>query len=91
MGGIDGGASAETVRAVFGRYGAIYDYELQPATHEKGRTDQWGFVNFKKISDASRAFEALSGEVIPELTGTRKLKLQFRPVDTRRPSGSGRR
>lgn len=30
-------------------------------------------------------------QVIPELTGTRKLKLQFRPVDTRRPSGSGRR
>lgn len=24
-------------------------------------------------------------QVIPELTGTRKLKLQFRPVDSRRP------
>jgi hypothetical protein len=44
MGGIDGSASAETVRSVFGRFGAIYDYELQPATHEKGRTDQWGCV-----------------------------------------------
>ena len=26
------------------RFGPIYDYELQPATHEKGRTDQWGCV-----------------------------------------------
>ena len=25
-------------------FGPIYDYELQPATHEKGRTDQWGCV-----------------------------------------------
>lgn len=128
MGGIDGSASAETVRAVFGRcggvragfvagaavmgycagvsmtraaagharegaekgrtppqqasptqpqlnlfsflltpnplrFGPIYDYELQPATHEKGRTDQWGFVNYKKISDATRAYEQLVGEV----------------------------
>lgn len=31
----------------------------------------------------------LPSQVIPELTGTRKLKLQFRPVDSRR--GSGRR
>ncbi|PSC68073.1 Ataxin-2 binding isoform F [Micractinium conductrix] len=87
MGGIDGSASADTVRGVFGRFGPIYDYELQPATHEKGRTDQWGFVNYKRLSDANRAYEALVGEVIPELTGTRKLKLQFRPVDTRRPGG----
>ncbi|KAL4436566.1 hypothetical protein ABPG75_003705 [Micractinium tetrahymenae] len=92
MGGIDGTASAETVRAVFGRFGPIYDYELQPATHEKGRTDQWGFVNFKRLGDATRAYQALVGEVIPELTGTRKLKLQFRPVDSRRSAtGAGSR
>ena len=32
------------------RFGAIYDYELQPATHEKGRTDQvcvWGVGGVK--------------------------------------------
>lgn len=98
---------------------------------------QWGFVNFKKVSDATRAYEQLMGEVrhaalgslllarllalrtlpppappapllaclppiptptthpptkqvVPELTGTRKLKLQFRPVDSRRGS-NGRR
>ena len=45
------------------RFGAIFDYELQPATHEKGRTDQWGFVNYKRLGDAARAYEGLMGEV----------------------------
>jgi hypothetical protein len=47
-------------------------------------------VNFKRLGDAARAYETLVGEVIPELTGTRKLKLQFRPVDVRR-GGAARR
>ncbi|KDD74968.1 hypothetical protein H632_c957p0 [Helicosporidium sp. ATCC 50920] len=84
LGGIDGTATLETVQTIFSQYGPVVDKELQPARHERGRTDQWGFVVFKNVDDSKRAYDALIGEVIPELTGTRRLKLQYRHPDMRR-------
>lgn len=45
------------------RYGVVVDKELQQARHERGRTDQWGFVVFKNVADARAAYEDLCGKV----------------------------
>jgi len=41
---------------------------------------QWGFVNFRRLEDAQAAFSALRWKVIPDLTGSKPLKIQYRPV-----------
>ncbi|RMZ54422.1 hypothetical protein APUTEX25_001998, partial [Auxenochlorella protothecoides] len=84
LGGVDGSATLEIIDDIFGKFGPLADKELQQARHERGRTDQWGFVVFKQVSDSQAAYDNLCGKVIPELTGTRRLKLQYRTPDPRR-------
>ena len=37
------------------------------------------FVNFERVEDAKRAFDDKNSVVVPELTGTHPLKMQFKP------------
>ena len=40
----------------------------------------YAFVNFESVADAARAYDALNNVVVPLLTGTKQLKMRFKPA-----------
>ena len=37
-------------------------------------------MNFESVADAARAYDALNNVVVPLLTGTKQLKMRFKPA-----------
>ena len=40
----------------------------------------YAFVNFESVADAARAYDSLNNVVVPILTGTKQLKMRFKPA-----------
>lgn len=71
-------ATSKSLHAVLGRYGALTDAAVFPA-----RIGPLGyaFVKFERIEDAVRAFEALNNTVVPPLSGSKQLKMRYKPAN----------
>lgn len=77
LGNIAPTATAGCLHAVLGRYGALADAAVFPA-----RIGPLGyaFVKFEELCGAMAAFEALNNSVVPLLTGTKQLKMRYKPA-----------
>lgn len=77
LGNLTAGVTSKTLRTVFAPYGAVADAAVFP-----GRIGPLGyaFVNFEEVEAAIAAFDALNNTVAPLLTGSKQLKMRFKPV-----------
>lgn len=62
---------------MLGRYGGLTDAAVFPA-----RIGPLGyaFVKFERLEDAVRAFESLNNTVVPPLSGSKQLKMRYKPA-----------
>lgn len=96
VGNIEWGVSQEELRALFEKYGEIYDDEVGPNgrqrdwvviinDRETGRPRGFGFVHYANEEDADKAMEELNGY---ELNGRELFIKEARPQE---PRGEWRR
>ncbi|KAL4447429.1 hypothetical protein ABPG75_004648 [Micractinium tetrahymenae] len=78
LGNIAPTATSKNLHAVLGRFGALTDAAVFPA-----RIGPLGyaFVKFERLEDATRAFEALNNTVVPPLSGSKQLKMRYKPAN----------
>ncbi|GAB4821624.1 hypothetical protein N2152v2_008670 [Parachlorella kessleri] len=76
LGNIAPTATSKSLHAVLSRFGALTDAAVFPA-----RIGPLGyaFVKFERLEDAVRAFEALNNTVVPPLSGSKQLKMRYKP------------
>ncbi|PRW60572.1 Flowering time control FPA isoform A [Chlorella sorokiniana] len=78
LGNIAPTATSKNLHAVLGRFGMLTDAAVFPA-----RIGPLGyaFVKFERLEDAIRAFEALNNTVVPPLSGSKQLKMRYKPAN----------
>ncbi|PSC68138.1 Flowering time control FPA [Micractinium conductrix] len=78
LGNIAPTATSKSLHAVLGRFGPLTDAAVFPA-----RIGPLGyaFVKFERLEDATRAFEALNNTVVPPLSGSKQLKMRYKPAN----------
>lgn len=77
LGNIAPAATSKTLQAVLGRFGPLTDAAVFPA-----RIGPLGyaFVKFEALEDAVRALETLNNTVVPPLSGSKQLKMRYKPA-----------
>ena len=77
LGNIAPTATSKTLQAVLGRFGPLSDAAVFPA-----RIGPLGyaFVKFEVLEDAVRALETLNNTVVPPLSGSKQLKMRYKPA-----------
>jgi RNA recognition motif-containing protein len=77
LGNIAPTATSKTLQAVLGRFGPLTDAAVFPA-----RIGPLGyaFVKFEALEDAIRALETLNNTVVPPLSGSKQLKMRYKPA-----------
>jgi hypothetical protein len=77
LGNIAPTASSKVLQAVLARFGPLTDAAVFPA-----RIGPLGyaFVKFERVADAMAAFEALNNTVVPPLSGSKQLKMRYKPA-----------
>ena len=77
LGNIAAHVTVRSLYDVFGRFGQLTDAAVFPA-----RIGPLGyaFVNFLDVSDAARAYDALNNTPVPPLTGSKLLKIRYKPA-----------
>jgi hypothetical protein len=77
LGNIAPTATGKVLQAVLGRFGPLADAAVFPA-----RIGPLGyaFVKFEALADAAAAFEALNNRVVPPLSGSKQLKMRYKPA-----------
>ena len=83
LGNIAPTATSKTLQAVLGRFGSLTDAAVFPA-----RIGPLGyaFVKFAVLEDAVRALDTLNNTVVPPLSGSKQLKMRYKPAASG-PSG----
>jgi len=78
LGNIAANARNESLHAVLSRYGPLTDAAVFPA-----RIGPLGyaFVKFERLDDAKSAFDALNNTVVPLLSGSKQLKMRYKPAN----------
>ena len=79
LGNITPTATSKTLQAVLGRFGSLTDAAVFPA-----RIGPLGyaFVKFEALEDAIRALETLNNTVVPPLSGSKQLKMRYKPASS---------
>ena len=82
LGNIAPTATAANLQSVLGRFGRLVDAAVFPA-----RIGPLGyaFVKFEKIEDAVNAYNTLNNAVVPALSGTKQVKMRYKPVSEGAP------
>ena len=82
LGNIAPTATAANLQSVLGRFGRLVDAAVFPA-----RIGPLGyaFVKFEKIEDAINAYNTLNNAVVPALSGTKQVKMRYKPVSEGAP------
>lgn len=77
LGNIAPTATAANLQSVLGRFGHLVDAAVFPA-----RIGPLGyaFVKFERIEDAINAYNTLNNAVVPALSGTKQVKMRYKPV-----------
>ncbi len=77
LGNIAPTATSKTLQAVLGRFGPLTDAAVFPA-----RIGPLGyaFVKFESLEDAISALETLNNTVVPPLSGSKQLKMRYKPA-----------
>lgn len=70
----------EDMRRVLARFGPVREVQLRPAP-EASRRDQWAFVNFKRVEDSVKAKKAFHDQVVPELSGSMRVRMKFKQLN----------
>eukprot|EP00887_Chlorella_sp_A99_P003033 scaffold9.g3033.t1 len=78
LGNIAPTATAKSLTAVLSRFGPLTDAAVFPA-----RIGPLGyaFVKFERLEDAVQAFETLNNSVVPPLSGSKQLKMRYKPAN----------
>ena len=78
LGNIAANARNESLHAVLSRYGPLTDAAVFPA-----RIGPLGyaFVKFERLDDAKSAVDALNNTVVPLLSGSKQLKMRYKPAN----------
>jgi RNA recognition motif-containing protein len=82
LGNIAPTATAANLQSVLGRFGRLVDAAVFPA-----RIGPLGyaFVKFERIEDAINAYNTLNNAVVPALSGTKQVKMRYKPVSEGAP------
>ena len=83
-GNIASHVTSRTLKSVFSQYGYLLtDVAVFPA-----RIGPLGyaFINFATLDEAVRAYTQLQNSVISSLTGSKQLKMRFKPIAVRAPA-----
>lgn len=77
LGNIAPTATSKSLHVVLGRFGPLTDAAVFPA-----RIGPLGyaFVKFENLTDAVRAFDALNNTIVPTLSGSKQLKMRYKPA-----------
>jgi hypothetical protein len=77
LGNIAPTASSKVLQAVLSQFGPLTDAAVFPA-----RIGPLGyaFVKFEAVAHAVAAFESLNNKVVPPLSGTKQLKMRYKPA-----------
>jgi RNA recognition motif-containing protein len=83
LGNIAPTATAANLQSVLGRFGRLVDAAVFPA-----RIGPLGyaFVKFERIEDAINAYNTLNNAVVPALSGTKQVKMRYKPVSEGAPA-----
>ena len=83
LGNIAPSATAANLQSVLGRFGHLVDAAVFPA-----RIGPLGyaFVKFERIEDAVNAYNTLNNVVVPALSGTKQVKMRYKPVSEGAPA-----
>lgn len=83
LGNIAPTATAANLQSVLGRFGHLVDAAVFPA-----RIGPLGyaFVKFERIEDAVNAYNTLNNAVVPALSGTKQVKMRYKPVSEGAPA-----
>ena len=86
LGNIAAHVTIRSLYEVFGRFGRLTDAAVFPA-----RIGPLGyaFVNFHRVEDAVQAYSALHNTAVPPLTGSKQLKMRFKPAQQSKSMGEG--
>ena len=83
LGNIAPTATAANLQSVLGRFGHLIDAAVFPA-----RIGPLGyaFVKFERIEDAINAYNTLNNAVVPALSGTKQVKMRYKPISEGAPA-----
>ena len=82
LGNIAAHVTVRSLYDVFGHFGRLTDAAVFPA-----RIGPLGyaFVNFMHVEDAAKAYDALNNTSVPPLTGSKLLKIRYKPAQVGPP------